>query len=111
MHEDENAVDNIGYILYTGIRDTKEGLVMPVISRFEGIVIKMYLRQKEHNPPHIHAIYGEYIGMFSLSDGEMFEGDIPAKGQKLVKEFIEYYRDRLLTMWETQQFEVLPPVK
>lgn len=41
----------------------------------------------------------------------MFEGDIPAKGQKLVKEFIEYYRDRLITMWDTQQFEVLPPVK
>ena len=30
---------------------------MPVISRFHGITIKMYLRQKEHNPPHIHAIY------------------------------------------------------
>jgi hypothetical protein len=26
---------------------------MPVISRFHGITIKMYLRQKEHNPPHI----------------------------------------------------------
>ena len=49
---------------------------MPVISRFYGIVVKMYLRQKEHNPPHIHAIYGEYIGLFSLKDGEMFEGDI-----------------------------------
>lgn len=52
---------------------------MPVISRFKGVVIKMYLRQKEHNPPHIHAIFGEYVGMFSLKDGEMFEGDIPAK--------------------------------
>lgn len=84
---------------------------MPVISRFHGIVIKMYLRQKEHNPPHIHAICGEYIGMFSLSDGEMFEGDIPVKGQQLVKEFIEHYRERLLNMWETQQFEVLPPLE
>lgn len=71
----------------------------------------MYLRQKEHNPPHIHAIYGDYIGMFLLENGEMFEGDIPVKGQKLVKEFIECYRDRLLTMWETQQFEVLPPIE
>ena len=59
---------------------------MPVISRFYGITIKMYLRQKEHNPPHIHAIYGECIGMFSLEDGEMFEGDIPSKGQHMVKE-------------------------
>lgn len=57
---------------------------MPVISRFKGIVIKMYLRQKEHNPPHIHAIYGDYIGMFSLSDGEMFEGDILPKEQKII---------------------------
>ena len=84
---------------------------MPVISRFNGIVIKMYLRQKEHNPPHIHAIYGECIGMFSLEDGEMFEGDIPSKGQHMVKEFIEHYRERLYKMWETQQFEVLPPIE
>lgn len=84
---------------------------MPVISRFYGIVIKMYLRQKEHNPPHIHAIYGEYVGMFSLQDGEMFEGDIPNKRQIFVKEFIEYYRERLLKMWETQELEVLPPIE
>ncbi|MBR2036750.1 MAG: DUF4160 domain-containing protein [Lachnospiraceae bacterium] len=83
---------------------------MPVISRFYGIVIKMYLRKKEHNPPHIHAIYGEYIGMFAISSGEMFEGDMPPKGQALVKEFIEHYRERLLLMWDTQQFEVLPPI-
>ena len=84
---------------------------MPVISRFHGITIKMYLRQKEHNPPHIHAICGEYIGMFSLSEGEMFEGDIPIKDQQLVKEFIEYYKERLLIMWETQKFEVLSPLE
>ena len=83
---------------------------MPVISRFYGIVIKMYLKQKEHNPPHIHAIYGEYVGMFTLSDGEMFEGDIPTNIQKMIKEFIFYYRDRLEIMWRTQQFEMLPPI-
>ena len=48
---------------------------MPVISRFYGIVIKMYLRQKEHNPPHLHAFYGDYVGLFSLEEGEMYEGD------------------------------------
>ena len=84
---------------------------MPVISRFYGIVIKMYLRQKEHNPPHIHAIYGEYIGMFSLSDGEMFEGDIPTKEQKLIKAFVLEYGEELLKMWETQQFSTLEPLE
>lgn len=84
---------------------------MPVISRFNGIVIKMYLRQKEHNPPHIHAIYGDYIGMFSLSDGEMFEGDIPNKEQKVIQSFIFKYGKELLDMWNTQKFETLPPVE
>lgn len=84
---------------------------MPVISRFFGITIKMYLRQKEHNPPHLHAISGEYVGMFSLEDGEMFEGDLPGKSQGLVKKFIEHYREKLYRMWETQRFEVLEPLE
>lgn len=84
---------------------------MPVISRFEGIVIKMYFRTKEHNPPHIHAIYGEYIGVFSLKDGEMFQGDLPIKEQRLVKDFIDFYRDKLLVMWVTQKFEMLPSIE
>ncbi|MGI0481802.1 DUF4160 domain-containing protein [Geminocystis sp. CENA526] len=31
---------------------------MPVISRFYGIIIKMFFL--DHNPPYFHAIYGEY---------------------------------------------------
>ncbi len=27
---------------------------MPVLSRFYGIIIRMYFQQAEHNPPHIH---------------------------------------------------------
>lgn len=104
-------VDYIGYILYSEFRNTKEELLIPVIFRFHGIVIKMYLRQKEHNPSHIHAIYGDYIGMFSLLDGEMFEGDIPSKEQKLIKTFVLKYGEELLKMWNTQQFSTLPPIE
>jgi len=38
---------------------------MPVISRFYGMVIKMYFLAAEHNPPHIHVVYGEYLGVTS----------------------------------------------
>ena len=31
---------------------------MPVLARFYGIVIRMYFLGSEHNPPHVHAIYG-----------------------------------------------------
>lgn len=81
---------------------------MPVISRFYGIVVKMFHRQKEHNPPHIHAVYGEYMGMFLPSTAEMFEGDIPLKEQALIKIFIEENRETLQRMWDTQEFEVIP---
>lgn len=84
---------------------------MPVISRFYGIVIKMYLRQKEHNPPHLHAIYGDYVGLFSLEEGEMYEGDIPVKEQKMIKNFILHYKEQLYDMWKTQNFYLLPPIE
>ena len=80
------------------IENTEEGIQRPVISRFDGIVIKMYLRQKEHNPPHIHAICGDNMGMFSLLDGVMFEGDLGNKEQKAVKKFIDRYGKELLNM-------------
>ena len=39
---------------------------MPEITRFYGIVIKMFFKSKEHKPSHIHALYGEYIGEFNI---------------------------------------------
>ena len=39
---------------------------MPEISRFYGIIIKMFFKPKEHEPSHIHALYGETIGIFDL---------------------------------------------
>ena len=62
---------------------------MPVISRFYGVVIKMYFRQDEHNPPHIHAIYGEYIGVIDIQTGKMLEGDLPVRALKMVQEWTE----------------------
>jgi len=39
---------------------------LPTISSFYGIFILMHLTRKEHNPPHIHAIYGDYEATFIL---------------------------------------------
>lgn len=84
---------------------------MPVISRFRGIILRMYLRQKEHNPPHMHAQYGETVGLFSLENGEMFEGDLEKNMRHFVTNFILHYREQLLEMWETQKFSILDPIE
>ena len=37
---------------------------MPEISRFYGIVIKMFF--DDHNPPHFHAEYAEHSAVFAI---------------------------------------------
>ena len=43
---------------------------MPTISYFYGIIIVMYLRSKEHNPPHVHAITQDLDAPFLIATGE-----------------------------------------
>ncbi len=84
---------------------------MPVIARFYGVVIKMYFRHSEHNPPHIHAIYGEYIGAIDIRTSDMLEGDLPKRALKMVQEWVSQHERELMNMWETQEFTELPPLE
>ena len=84
---------------------------MPVIARFYGIVIKIYFRQSEHNPPHIHALYGEYMGVINIQTLEVLEGDLPPKALALVREWMEPHKAELLEIWNTQNFKPLPPLE
>lgn len=84
---------------------------MPAISRFYGMVIKMYLLGKEHNPPHIHAIYGDCVGVIDLQTLKMLEGDLPPKALAMVQEWTKLHQKALLEMWETQIFQKLPPLE
>ena len=84
---------------------------MPVLSRFYGIIIRMYFLQKEHNPPHIHAIYGDDVAAITISDGKVIEGALPSKALEMVKEWVSLHKDELLLMWETQEFKQLSPLE
>ena len=84
---------------------------MPVLSRFYGIVIRMYFRQAEHNPPHIHALYGEDMAAIDIQTGEVLEGHLPPKALAMVREWSAIHKDDLLHMWETQEFKALPPLE
>ena len=71
---------------------------MPSISMFYGIIIRMY-NTGEHNPPHFHAYYGESEGIFDLA-GELLEGDIPKRQQRLVAAWTEIHREELEANWK-----------
>ena len=84
---------------------------MPILSRFYGIVIKMYFLQGEHKPPHIHAIYNDDVAAIDYMTGDVLEGYLPPKALKMVEEWIEINRSELQIIWETQEFKKLPPLE
>ena len=61
---------------------------MPELARFYDMVVKMYFAQKEHNPPHIHVIYGDYMSAIDIQTLDVLEGDLPEKALGLAREWI-----------------------
>jgi hypothetical protein len=74
------------------------------------MIVKMFFIGSGHNPPHFHVLYGEYLGEFEIQTGRMLQGDLPAKAQRLVQEWLQVQREPLLEMWNTQTFRKLPPL-
>lgn len=84
---------------------------MPEIARFYGIIIKMFFMKSEHNPPHFHALYDEYVGEFDIQTLRMLEGDLPPRAVSIVREWAELHQAELLEMWNAQKISKLPPLR
>jgi len=55
---------------------------MPEISRFYGIIIKMYFG--DHNPPHFHVEYGDDGALISINTLGVIAGNLPPSAERLV---------------------------
>ncbi len=84
---------------------------MPVLSKFYGIIIRMYFQQSEHNPPHIHAIYGENVAAIDFQEKKIIEGELPKKALELVIEWISIHEEELKEIWDTQNFKKIKPLE
>lgn len=86
---------------------------MPVLSRFYGIIIKMYFLGREHNPPHVHIMYNEET--FSITIKEMIildgEQNPTPRVLSMVKEWIKLHQNELLDMWDSQELHEIEPLK
>lgn len=70
---------------------------MPEISRFFGIIVRMFY--DEHPPAHVHV---EYQGNKAKVDfqGNVIVGDLRSRtALKLVREWIDLYRDEIERDW------------
>lgn len=84
---------------------------MPEISRFFGIVIRMFVEAGgAHHLAHFHAYYQEPAGIYGLDPIERIAGSLPKRQDRLVLAWAELHRDELLANWATLQ-EGRPPAK
>lgn len=76
---------------------------MPTISMFFGIIIRMYYSPKEHNPPHIHIYYQNYMATLNINTCEIIHGEIPSRQMRLVLAWVEIHKEELLADWNLCQ--------
>ena len=81
---------------------------MPEISRFYGIVIRMY--GLDHAPPHMHAVYAEHEALISIENIEVIRGSLPVRARRLVFEWAELHQDELRDAWHRAR-RLEPPGK
>ena len=77
---------------------------MPELSRFFGIIIRMYMEVgAPHHLPHFHAYYQDDEAVFSLNPIELIAGSLPRRQQRLVEAWAELHFAELLADWERLQ--------
>jgi len=77
---------------------------MPELSRFFGIIIRMYAEPfAPHHLPHFHAYYQEAMGVYSLSPVELISGSLPLRQQRFVESWAEMHREELMEDWRRLQ--------
>ena len=71
---------------------------MPEISRFYGIVIKMYYN--DHPPPHFHVEYAGHELVVGVAPIQVLAGDAPPRVSSMVTEWAALHQQELSENWE-----------
>jgi len=82
---------------------------LPEISRFFGIVIRMFAEPgAPHHRPHFHAYFQDQTAIFTIDTIELIGGELPAKETRLVVAWAEIHRPELFGNWNALQSGRLP---
>lgn len=79
-------------------REAAECAAMPEISRFLGMVIHMYWT--EHEAPHFHARYAEYVATIDIKTGAVTTRRFPERALRLLRKWRKLHESELLANWE-----------
>jgi hypothetical protein len=77
---------------------------MPELSRFFGIIIRMYMEATApHHRPHFHAYYQDDVAVYGLNPVEIIAGALPRRQHRLVEAWAELREPELLDDWNRLQ--------
>ena len=74
---------------------------MSELCRFHGIVIRIFNR--EHNPPHFHAVYGDDEVLIEIDSLAIYTGRLPPRQLREVLDWAEVRQAELSAAWERGQ--------
>jgi len=73
---------------------------MPELSRFHGIIIRMFAEPSvSHHEAHFHAYYQEHAAVFTIRPVAMIAGSLPQRQQRLVEAWAELHQSELEADW------------
>ena len=71
--------------------------MMPEVSRFFGIAIRVYYN--DHEPAHFHAVYGDDEALVEIDTLALYRGYLPRRALALVLEWAALHREDLRDAW------------
>lgn len=91
------------------LRSMSSFTFMPELSRFYGIVIRMFSEPSAvHHTPHFHDYYQEHTAVYRIGPVALLSGSLPTKQSRLVEAWAELHQDELADDW-SQLLEGRPP--
>ena len=70
---------------------------MPEISRYFGVIIRMYF--DDHPPPHFHAVYGKNEIQVAINPITILRGRLPRRAESMVIEWAALHQQELMDNW------------
>lgn len=70
---------------------------MPELSRFFGIIIRMYY--DDHPPRHFHAIYQDQEAQVGIDPIVILSGQLPRRAISMVYEWAAIHQQELMDNW------------
>ena len=79
---------------------------MPIVISVAGGKLRIYIYSQDHNPPHVHVIYGkeEKKAVFTIEGQKlMFNDGFKAKDLKIISSLILRNEQQLMDRWNEYQ--------